>query len=153
LTMTVTADGSTTRSRPRKNFAAPTPPARTVTVRRAGTRVALLARAALGIEGGALDCPASDPRDEPPDLLDRRVLAGIRARLARDALLHQGAAEIVHPREERELGELVVELHPRGLEIVDHAAQHETRERVDAEIVDAFRRRLADDAVAEELGV
>src|SRR5258705_7027731 len=100
LTMIVSVDGSATRSRPRRNFAAPTPPASTVNVGRFAIRP-FSRTVELAVQGGALDGPASHGFDQAPDLGDRRVFAGIGTRLARDALFHQGAAEVVHSRQQR----------------------------------------------------
>src|SRR3989454_11562390 len=122
--MTVSRRGSVRRMRPERNRAPPTPPASTVTrMLRTGLHPP--------VEGGALDREAAHGAHQRLDLLDRGVLARVRARLARDALLHERAAEVVAAGAQRELGETVAELHPRGLEVVDEAAQHEPAGGVD----------------------
>src|SRR5436305_546439 len=84
--MTVSRRGSVRRMRPERNRAPPTPPASTV------TRMWL---PDPSVEGRALDRDAAHGAHERLDLLDRGVLARVRARLARDALLHERAAEVV----------------------------------------------------------
>jgi hypothetical protein len=95
---------------------------------------------------------AVHPAHELRDLFDRGVLAGVGARLARDALLHQCAAEVVAAGAQRELRQAMAELHPRRLQVVDHPAQHEAAGGVDAEVAQALRL-WGDPAVVEELGV
>src|SRR5438552_2082616 len=143
LPMTVSCRGSVRRMRPERNRAPPTPPASTV------TRMWL---PDPSVEGRALDRDAAHGAHERLDLLDRGVLARVRARLARDALLHERAAEVVAAGAQRELREAMAELHPRGLQVVDEAAQHEAAGGVDAEVAQAFRPGR-DDAIAVELGV
>src|SRR5207249_8234063 len=156
--MTVVWRGSVCRQRPRRNRAPPTPPARTVT--RNGPPCV---PHHPSVERRPLDRDAAHAPDERLDLLDRRVLAGIRARLARDALLHERAAEVVAARAERQLREPVAELHPRRLEVVDHPPQHEAAGRVDTKVPQALRLRrhlavvvelrvLPDEAERHELG-
>src|SRR4030095_16907653 len=130
LPMTVTKAWSVRRERPRRNRAPPTPPARTVMRRRITRRSDRL------VEGGALDRPPVHGAHERGDLLDRGVLAGVGAGFARDALLHQRATEVVAARPQRELCETMAELHPRRLQMVDVAPQHQTRDRVDAEVAE-----------------
>src|SRR5437879_7357474 len=91
------------------------------------------------VEGGALDRDAVHGAHQRLDLLGRGVLARVRARLARDALLHERAAEVVAAGAQRELGETVTELHPRRLQVVDEAAQHEPAGGVDAEVTQPLR--------------
>src|SRR5689334_4649526 len=90
LTMIVTVDGSTTRSRPRKHFAAPTPPASTVICGRFVICRPCTAAVELAVEGRALDRPPPHRLHQAADLVDGRVLARVGAGFARDALLHQG---------------------------------------------------------------
>src|SRR5213595_3891446 len=118
--MTVSCRGSVRRMRPERNRAPPTPPASTV------TRMWL---PDPSVEGRALDRDAAHGAHERLDLLDRGVLARVRARLARDALLHERAAEVVAA-----------------------GAQREAAGGVDAEVAQTFRPGR-DDAVAVELGV
>src|SRR5207249_9797994 len=127
--MTVSRRGSVRRRRPERNRAPPTPPASTV------TRMARVPGLSLdpAVERRALDRDAAHGAHQRLDLLGGGVLARVRARLARDALLHERAAEVVAARAQRELREAVAELHPRGLEVVDQAAQHEPARGVDAE--------------------
>src|SRR5215470_9377256 len=145
--MTVVWRGSVCWQRPRRNRAPPTPPASTVT-RNGSPRVPHHP----SVECRPLDRDATHRTDQRLDFLDRGVLARIRARLARDALLHERATEVVAAGAERQLRKPVAELHPRGLQVVDHATQHETAGGVDAEVAETLRlrRHLA---VVVELGV
>src|SRR5438874_12597911 len=152
--MTVSRRGSVRRMRPERNRAPPTPPASTV------TRMWL---PDPSVEGRALDRDAAHGAHERLDLLDRGVLARVRARLARDALLHERAAEVVAAGAQRELREAMAELHPRRLQVVDRAAQDEAAGGVDAKVPEALRLRrhlavvvelgvLPDEAEGDELG-
>src|SRR5205823_3833164 len=111
LPMTVIRRGSVRRVRPVRKRAPPTPPASTV-MDGLGVRNALALDAHPTVQRGALDRDPAHGTHQRLDLLGRRVLAGVRARLAGDALLHQRAAEVVAAGAERELGETVAELHP-----------------------------------------
>src|SRR6185503_8400246 len=113
------------RERPRRKRDPPTPPASTV-IRLRTVRPR--------IERRALHGPAAHGAHERLDLLGRGVLPGIRTRLAGDALLHEGAAEVVAAGAQRELRQPVPELHPRRLDVVDDAAEHEPARGVDAEV-------------------
>src|SRR5262249_35649463 len=120
------------RTSPRTKRAAPTPPARRTTFRRTlGVRDGLAPGLATTRERRALDRDAARRAHERLDLLDRRVLAGVGAGLARDALLHERAAEVVAAGAERQLREAVSELHPRRLEVIDQPSQHEAADGVD----------------------
>src|SRR5262245_25313636 len=131
--MTVRWRGSVRRERPRRKRAPPTPPASTVI--RLGT-------VHPPVERRTLDGPPAHRPHERLDLLGRRVLPGVGAGLAGDALLHERAAEVVAAGAQRELREPVAELHPRGLDVVDHAAEHEAARGVDAEIAPSLGLRL-----------
>src|SRR2546425_649249 len=104
------------------------------------------------VERRALHGAAAHAADERLDLLGRRVLAGVRAGLARDALLHEGTAEVVAPGAKRELRQAMAELHPRRLQVVDHATQDEAAGGIDAKIPETLRLRCHL-AVVVELGV
>src|SRR5262249_5558238 len=111
--------GSVRRERPRRKRAPPTPPASTVMV----VRGTVLPYPPVGL--GALRGDAPHGAHQRLDLPPRVVPPRAGARLARDALLHQRAAEVVAARPQRELRQPVAELHPRGLQVVDPPAQHE----------------------------
>src|SRR5579875_1991912 len=98
------------RARPRRNRAAPTPPASTA------IRLATTVPDAP-VECGPLHGRAPHGAHERLDLLGRGVFPGVCPRLARDALLHERAAEVVASRAQRELRQAVAELHPGGLEV------------------------------------
>src|SRR5437667_2624956 len=121
--MTVSRRGSVRRMRPERNRAPPTPPASTVTRMVGGPGLGLPISLDPAVEGGALDRDAAHGAHQRLDLLGRGVLARVRARLARDALLHECAAEVVAAGAQRELGEAVTELHPRRLRVVGGAAR------------------------------
>src|SRR6266851_2388159 len=137
--MTVSRRGSVRRMRPERNRAPPTPPASTVTRMVGGPGLGLPISLDAAVEGGALDRNAAHGAHQRLDLLGRGVLARVRARLARDALLHERAAEVVAAGAQRELRETVTELHPRRLQVVDEAAQHEPAGGVDAEVAQPLR--------------
>src|SRR5262249_31178377 len=138
--------GSVRRERPRRKRAPPTPPASTVMV------VGGTVPPDPPVERGALHGDTTHAAYQGLDLLHRRVLARVRARFARDALLHQRAAEVVAARSQRELRQAVAELHPRRLQVVDPAAQEEPRYGVDAQVAQPLRHRR-DPAVVVELRV
>src|SRR5213079_1364643 len=98
--MTVSRRGSVRRMRPERNRAPPTPPASTVTRMVGGPGLGLPISLDAAVEGGALDRDAAHGAHQRLDLLGRGVLA----RLARDALLHERAAEVVAAGKQRELG-------------------------------------------------
>src|SRR5215467_10227038 len=145
--MTVVWRGSVCWQRPRRNRAPPTPPASTVT-RNGSPRVPHHP----SVECRPLDRDATHRTDQRLDFLDRGVLARIRARLARDALLHERATEVVAAGAERQLRKPVAVLHPRGLQVVDHATQQESAGGEDAEIAETLRLR-AHGTDVEELTV
>src|SRR5262245_64853652 len=105
--MTARRRGSVRRDSPRRKRAPPTPPASTVIV------VAATVSPDPPVQGGALDRYAAHAAHQRLDLLHRRVLPGVRASLARDALLHQRAAEVVAPRAKRALLQGVPQLYTR----------------------------------------
>src|SRR5262245_1848320 len=121
--MTVSRRGSVSGWSPRRNRAAPTPPASTVI--RDRTRPA-----DPSVQRRPLHRIASHGPHEGLDLLDGRVFARVRPGLAGDALFHERTTEVVAPGAERELREAVAELHPRRLQVVDDAPEHESRHRV-----------------------
>src|SRR5262249_4727219 len=127
--------GSMRRERPRRNRAPPTPPASTVMV----VRGTVLSHPP--VERRALYRGPSHDTHQALDLLDRGVLSRVRARLTRDALLHQRAAEVVAAGPQRELRQSMAELHPRSLQIVDPAPEHQPAHRVDAEVSQPLRLR------------
>src|SRR6185503_21368171 len=94
------------------------------------------------VERRALHGPAAHRAHERLDLLGRGVLPGVGAGLAGDALLHERAAEVVAAGAQRELRQPVPELHPRRLDVVDDAAEHEPARGVDAQVAAALGLRL-----------
>src|SRR5437762_13834707 len=105
--MTVSRRGSVRRMRPERNRAPPTPPASTVTRTVGGPGRGLPIALDPAVEGGALARDAAPGAYQRLDLLGRGVLARVRARLARGALLHERAAEVVAAGAELELGDTV----------------------------------------------
>src|SRR5271154_2403171 len=100
LTITVRRRGSIRRTRPRRNLAAPTPPASVVIVGfrevRDGPRaIGSLSAVELAISGGAFDGSTANLRAFLLDQIDRQEFPRRAARLRRDALFHQRAGEIV----------------------------------------------------------
>src|SRR5579863_1765281 len=98
--MTLALRGSIRRTSPRRNLAAPTPPASVVIVGCRGgddrpRAIGSLSAVEFGVQSTAFD------RDSPGlarlflDQIDRDEFAGGAAGLRRDALLHQGAGEVV----------------------------------------------------------
>src|SRR4029453_4475113 len=109
--------GSMRAERPRRKRAPPTPPASTVIV------VAATVSPEPPVERRALDRNPPDAAHQRLDLLHRRVLPRVGGGLAREAPLHERAAEVVAPGAQRQLRQAVAELHPRGLQVVDPAAE------------------------------
>src|SRR6202521_2637012 len=161
LTITLSRGCPATRTRPRRNLAAPTPPASVVIGlvgwgRSRGDRpraIGSLLPVELLVKRAALDRNPAHRARLFFDYIDWDELAGIAAGLGRDALLHQRAREVVASGLQRERGEFDAELHPRGLQIVDLPAQEQARGRVHLEVQRPLGRRLRDQPLAEEHGV
>ena len=66
------------------------------------------------------------------ELLRRDVLPRCRPGQSRDVFIHQRAAIVVGARHQTELGQLLTELHPGDLDIIDPALQHQTAEGMHA---------------------
>src|SRR5581483_1047221 len=120
LTIIVIRCGSAIRTRPRRNLAAPTPPASKAIDRFAimddGARAIRSPSAVkFAVRGGALNGPPSHLARLFLDHVDRDKFARRSPGFGRDTFLHQGARKIVASRLERYRRAIDPELHPRGL--------------------------------------
>src|SRR5260370_42223618 len=97
--MTFTRRGSTRRTNPRRNLAAPTPPASVVmlTLRRSDRPrpIGSPLSVKLSVKGIALDGDPSHLGGFALDQVDRHELAGAAAGLGGEAVLHPGAGKVV----------------------------------------------------------
>ncbi len=82
------------------------------------------------VGGGALGGEPARVPDEPAQLRGRHQLAVGGARRGGDRFVDQGAAHVVGPRGEQDLGELRAFLHPRALDVTEERPQEEPGERV-----------------------
>src|SRR5262245_106879 len=91
--------GSTRRTNPFRNLAAPTPPASVVMLALAGSDrpgpIGCSLSVKLSVNGIALDGNPSHLGGFALDQVNRNEFAGIAAGLRSDAFLHQGAGEVV----------------------------------------------------------
>src|SRR5581483_11782897 len=106
------------RTRPRMNLAAPTPPASVVIRRRGGSRnrprtIGRPFSVELLVESSAFHGDAAHLARLFLNQIDRHEFARVSSRLRRDALLHQGAGEVVASGLEGYRREIHSAFHPR----------------------------------------
>src|SRR6266851_3129172 len=88
-----------------------------------------------GVGGIALGGNASDLENQRLELFRAGVLSRRGSGFARDVFLHQGAAVVVRAGVQAKLRQATVQLHPGHLNIVDGAGQHDSRQRMDLEML------------------
>ena len=103
-----------------------------------------------GVGGIAFGGNASGFENQRLEIFRAGVLAGGGSGFARDIFFHQGAAVVVGAGVQAELRELAIQLYPRNLNVVDGAGEHDSRQRVNLQMLGQSRAGARESLMKEQ---